>query len=111
MCVYAYICLCACVRVHAQACSILCKPLDCSPPGSSVHGISQEQYWSGLPFPSPGDLSDPGMKLVSLLSPALATGFFTNFATWEVDAMFMYTFIYFKILHLAYHWLIFPIVS
>ena len=32
-----------------------------SPPGSSVHGISQARYWSGQPFPSPGDLPDPGM--------------------------------------------------
>ena len=46
-----------------QSCPSLCNPLDCSPPGSSVRGILQEQeYWSGLPFPSPGDLSDPGIK-------------------------------------------------
>ena len=32
--------------------------MDCSPPGSPVHGISQEEYWSGLPCPSPGDLPD-----------------------------------------------------
>ena len=37
-------------------------PLDCSPPGSSVRGILQEEYWSGLPFPSPGDLPDPGIE-------------------------------------------------
>ena len=40
-----------------------CDPRDCSPPGSSVHGIlSSQQYWSGLPFPSPGDLPDPGTE-------------------------------------------------
>ena len=33
----------------------------CSPPGSSVHGISQQEYWSGLPFRPPGDLPDAGM--------------------------------------------------
>ena len=32
----------------------------CSPPGSSVHGISQQEYWSGLPFRPPGDLPDAG---------------------------------------------------
>ena len=37
-------------------------------------GFSRHQYWSGLPFPSPGDLSDPGM---APMSPALAGGFFT----------------------------------
>ena len=52
--------VCACVR--AQSCPTLCDPVDCSPPGSSVHGISRQDYWSGLPFPSPGDLPHPGIK-------------------------------------------------
>ena len=34
----------------------------CSLPGSSVHGIIRQEYWSGLPFPSPGDLPDPGIE-------------------------------------------------
>ena len=38
-----------------QSCPALCNPMDCSPPGSSVHGILQEEYWSGLPFPFPRD--------------------------------------------------------
>ena len=40
----------------------LCDPVDRSLPGSSVHGIFQARIWSGLPFPSPGDLPDPGIK-------------------------------------------------
>ena len=36
--------------------------MDYSPPGSSVHGFPRQEYWSGLPFPSPGDLPDPGIK-------------------------------------------------
>ena len=37
--------------------------MDCNPPGSSVHGILQAlEYWTGLPFPSPGDLPDPGFE-------------------------------------------------
>ena len=52
-------------------------PLDCSPPGFSVHGIFQEEYWNGLPFPVPEDLPDPGIKPKSLMSPALASRFFT----------------------------------
>jgi len=40
----------------------LCHPMNHSPPGSSVHGILQAEYWSGLPFPSPGDLPHPGIK-------------------------------------------------
>ena len=38
----------------------------------------RQEYWSGLPFPSPGDLPDPGIKPVSPASPALAGGFFTT---------------------------------
>ena len=37
----------------AQSCPTLCGPMDCSPPGSSVPGFSRQEYWSGLPFPSP----------------------------------------------------------
>ena len=39
--------------------------MDCSPPGSSVHVISRQEYWSGLPFPAPRDLPDPGIKPTS----------------------------------------------
>ena len=39
-------------------------------------GFSRQEYWSGLPFPSPGDLPDPGIEHASLKSPALAGGFF-----------------------------------
>ena len=54
----------------AQSCLTLFDPMDCSPPGFSVHGIFQawilHEYWSGLPFPSPGDLptqgSNPGLS-------------------------------------------------
>jgi len=43
-------------------------------------GFPKQEYWSALPSPSPGDIPDPGIKLVS---PALADGFFTTSATWE----------------------------
>ena len=46
-------------------------------------GYSRQEYWSGLPFPPPGDLPDPGMELVSLASPALGSRFFTANATRE----------------------------
>ena len=40
----------------AQSCPTLCDPMDWSLPGSSVHGISRQEYWSELPFPPPGAL-------------------------------------------------------
>ena len=55
----------------AQLCPTLCDPLDYSLPGSSVHGILRQEYWSGLPFPPPGDVSDPGIETASPVSPAL----------------------------------------
>ena len=45
--------------------------------------FSRQEYWSGVPFPSPGDLPDPGIEPTSLASPALAGRFFTTIATWE----------------------------
>ena len=48
----------------------------CQAPLSS--GFSRQEYWSGLPFPAPGDLPDPGIKPTFLASPALAGGFFTT---------------------------------
>ena len=44
--------------------------------------FSRQEHWSGLPFPSPGALPDLGTESVSLVSPALAGGFFTTIATW-----------------------------
>ena len=46
-------------------------------------GFSRQEYWSGLPCPPPGDLSDSGIKATSLAPPALAGGFFTTSVTWE----------------------------
>ena len=43
----------------AQSCPTVCDPVDCSPPGFSVHGILQARIRSGLPFPSPGESSRP----------------------------------------------------
>ena len=44
-------------------------------------GFSRQEYWSGLPFPPLGDLSDPGIEPMSPMSPPLAGGFFTARAT------------------------------
>ena len=38
-------------------------------------GFSRQEHWSGLPCPPPGDLPDPGVEPMSLMSPALAGGF------------------------------------
>ena len=80
-----------------QSCPSLCDPMDCSPPGSSIHGISQARilewvaisFWSGnngireTAISSSRDLPDPGIEPSPLTSPALAGTFFTASATWE----------------------------
>ena len=49
-------------------------------------GFSRQEYWSGCPCPPPGDLPDTDIKTVSLMSPALAGGFFTTSSTWEAHS-------------------------
>ena len=64
-----------CVSVHVQSCLTLCNPMDCSPLGSSVHGIFQSRLWSGLSFPPPGDFPVPeNLHLLCLL-------------LWQVDSL------------------------
>ena len=56
----------------AELCLILCNPMNCTAHQAPLFmGFSRQEYWSGLPFPSPWDLADPGIKPESLVSPAL----------------------------------------
>ena len=53
-------------------------------------GFSRQEYWSGMPFPAPGYLPDPGMEPTSLESQvALAGEFFTTSATWEAHVVWI----------------------
>ena len=60
------------------------RPVACQAPLSM--GFSRQEYWSGLPYPPPGDLPDPLIKSASLMFPALAGGFFTTSNTLEASA-------------------------
>ena len=51
--------------------------------------FSRQEYWSGLPFPIPGDLPDAGIQSRSLVSPALAGGFFTTSAPGKFLALIL----------------------
>ena len=46
-------------------------------------GFSRQEYWNGLPCSPPGDLPDPGIEPMSIISPAFAGRFFTTSTTWE----------------------------
>ena len=50
----------------AQLCLALCNPTDCSPQAPLCTEFSRKEYWSGLPFSSPGDLPNPGIEPRSL---------------------------------------------
>ena len=62
----------------AQSCPALSDPMDCSLPGSSVHGISQARILEWVPFPAPEELPDPGIIAVSPVSPTLPGRFLTT---------------------------------
>ena len=73
-----------CVRLFATLWTIAHQALLCM-------GFSRREYWRGLPRPPPGDLSDPGIKLASPVSPALAGGFFITTTTWEAQKLLVPT--------------------
>ena len=73
-CVFVCVCVCVCEHTHALGCVQLFATswtATCQAPQST--GFSRQEYWSGLPFPSPGDLPNPG------LNPSLLL--------WEVDSL------------------------
>ena len=57
-------------------------------------GFSRQEYWSGFPFPSPGDLLDPEIKAES---PVLAGGFLKHYAIWEAH-VYIYTYLTYRYL-------------
>ena len=78
VCVHA----CACVHTHAHlvalSCQLFAAPWAAACQGPLSMGFSRQEYWSGLPFSTPGDLPDRGIKPMSFASPALTGEFFTT---------------------------------
>ena len=69
----------------ARLCWTLCDPGDCSHLAPLSMGFSWQEYWRGLPFPSPGELPDPGIEPNSVwVISCIAGGFFTDWATREL---------------------------
>ena len=85
---------------HAVCCHFCCIPLfcdfmDCSLPGSSVNGVLQARILEWVAKFSPADLPDPGVKVVSVMSPSLAGVFFITSTTWEA-LQYIYTLEYYS---------------
>ena len=59
--------VCECI----QSCLTLCDPMNCYSPDSCVHEVILAEHWSGLPFPPPGNLPNPGIKPASPVAPEL----------------------------------------
>ena len=74
------VCVCVCEATSIMSNSLQCYGLVCQAPLSM--GFSRQEYWSGFPFPSPGDLPNPGIEPSFLTSPALVGVSFTTSTTW-----------------------------
>ena len=72
-----------CMLSHFHRVRLFCNPMDCSPQASLYMGSSRQEYWSGLPSPSPGDLPDPGIKTVFPVSPALQVDSLATEPPWK----------------------------
>ena len=86
-CIYQFIGLnggCLCAKSLSRV-RLFVTPWAVAHQGPLSMGFSRQEYWSGLPFPSPGDLPHPGIDPMSLMSPALTGEFFTISATWEAQ--------------------------
>ena len=64
------------MRLFTQSCMTLCDPMDCACQVPMSMEFSRGEYWSGSPFPSPGDLPNPGTEPNAY--PSLVGGLFTN---------------------------------
>ena len=77
------LCVCVCVCVFIP---LFATPWTIAHKALLSVEFPKQEYWSGLPFPTTGDLPDPGIRPTSPVSPALAGRFFTTSATWEAHA-------------------------
>ena len=76
MCVFVCVCVSHSVMSYSSQLTVAHQAL-------LFMGFFRQEYWSGLPCPSPGDFPNPGSEPTSLMSHVLAGGFFTTSATWE----------------------------
>ena len=77
---------CACVLSHFSHVQLFVTLQTVARQAALSMGFSRKEYWSGLPCPPPGDLPEPGIEPLSLMSPALTGGFFTTGTTWEAHS-------------------------
>ena len=76
-----YVCVCVCARALSHV-PLSAAPWTVAHQAPLSRKLSRQEHWSGLPFLTPGDLSDTGIKPMSLASPELAGRLFTTGATY-----------------------------
>ena len=97
MYMYMCVCMCTCTSQFSHVQLFATLPIACRAPPSM--GFSRQEYWSGLPLPPPGDLPAPGIKPMSVMSPALKGRFVTTNVSGE--EVYIYFFRFFSMI--GYH--------
>ena len=87
VCMCMCVCVCVCVHAHAQSCPTLCDPMDCSLPGSSLHGISQARILQWIAISSSRVSSWPRDQTCIIFNSCTTSGFFTAEPPWRDSKM------------------------
>ena len=84
LCVCVCLCMCVCVCVYVLSRVLLIvTPWTAALQAPLSMELPRQEYWTGLPVPSPGNLPNPGIQSARLMSPELAGGFLIPSTTWE----------------------------
>ena len=83
--------MCVCACSVPQLCPALCDLMDCARKASLAMEFPRQEYWSGLPFPAPGNLPNPGIKPKLPASTCIGRQILYHCATWET---YSYTYMY-----------------
>ena len=97
-----YVCMSYVLCAVAQLC-LTVSPWTVARQTSLSMGFSRQEYWNGLPYPSPGDLPNPGIKPVSPAALALASRFFTAEPPGKPMSIYIYIYLYIYI-YILFHY-------
>ena len=81
-----YVCVCVCVCLHAQGVQLFATPWTVAHKAPLSKGFSSQEDWNEVPFPSPGDLPDPGIEPASPASRWILY----HSATWEAPHILIF---------------------
>ena len=82
----SFVCMCVCMLSHLSRVQLFVTPWTVAFQAPLSMGFSRQEYWSGFPYPPPGDLPDLGDEPTSLTTTALAGRVFPASTTWEAPS-------------------------